>query len=637
MENPYFQTQNGNLTHISVPNDGIKDFAPSDGWELIARDFGWTNDGIPLSRDRFHIILYNRHRGILRIFVTRTGDQLLNGARIRLRFANNSASIPSTLDYAENQQALNDFIFDKRTTDNLPLLNQVTPFIVSPLIWFYADFPMAYDPCTCFYQSLMNVEIQLYTTQTITMNGNISGNITSDQNSMQYGHGTKNLADTRYGKAVKAFKTIDAFKTKSDQVTNNINITGKNNIITGINNLSTEMKKNSFLKTGLQFIPYLDAAISIWDAFIGGGKSGPQQVELTPLSVNLSTSLSGTINTNYTHQGVVFRTPGSLYQNASNDVYPFYNQTLGVINLLRRPRVRIAQFLRPNTGSTSWVRESYIKLNEPLQFVLNPAAGVEIVEIRGSYISNFIDDLSGGFGSVTVRPERNDNFGTSYLDVRNLTNTIIVSRTTSFNEGLYFWSSMQMRFMIHLRIRNASANTQDILLVQTYPVTYDIIRLNTITELNAFRTTSAAPSYTATDAQITTFCNGSEYRTPQRGLAFTSDYERAVKKMHEFEKRLVQKTTTNPNNSNDNNLTVYPNPLISSSTIVYTLRDKGKVKIDLVDPQGVLIKPLLDVANQQSGTHTLSLEKHHLSSGVYFVRMNSGSGRLIMKKIIIAK
>jgi hypothetical protein len=43
--------------------------------------------------------------------------------------------------------------------------------------WFYADFPMMYDPCTCAYKSKLNIVSDLITSSQITIEGGITGDI----------------------------------------------------------------------------------------------------------------------------------------------------------------------------------------------------------------------------------------------------------------------------------------------------------------------------------------------------------------------------------------------------------------------------------------------------------------------------
>ena len=627
--NPYFQTQNTNVAHLSVPLDGIRDFLPEDGWELITKDFGWKWNNVSVPTDRFQMILYNRFRGILRVFLARADNSLLNGARVSLLFAD-YAPMSSALDFAEEQRALNDFAFN--SSANLrPTIDQNVPFIASPLVWYYADFPIAYDPCTCFYQSLMVVQIKLSANSNLTLGGGLTGTIESD-NTTNYQYGTK-VGSSTFGKVTKAFKSAEIFKDKSNTMTQNINISvaAKQNVSIGIQNLTTAMKSNSFLKTGLQAIPYLDAAISIWDAFVGGGKQGPQQVEILPMSVNLNVNLTGTIGSDFSFQPALFRTPGSFTPAPLNETYPYYNQVLGVINLLRKPQVRIGQFLRPFPfPANTWTRESYIKLTEPLQFVLNPAAGLEIVEIRGTYISDFIDDLSGGpYSSVTVRPEKNilnnnQTFGTEYINALQMPNTVLITRNTSFNEGLTFSSRMIMKFMIHLRRINAPANAQDVFMVLTYPVDYQFQRLFTQSELNSFRATSAATTYTVSSAVVNSFCSSPTYKTPRGIPERVKDIELMSK---DIEKAVLKQLSTNYSieysAAVNNKLKIFPNPIEESGFIQYSLPNPEVINIYIIDASGRRVKNIARDFSQSKGDHVVRFERDGVAAGNYIVVFES--------------
>ncbi|MDP1762871.1 MAG: hypothetical protein Q8L07_03220 [Sediminibacterium sp.] len=444
-----------------------------------------------------------------------------------------------------------------------------------------------YDPCTCFYQSLIDVQINLSSTSNISLSGNLNGTIVtqgySGGGSTDYGISqTENqtLNTTRFGKLVTAFNSIDAFKSTSSGVAITTNVNGNGNIVTGLDNLTnsnTGMKASNFLKAGLSYIPYLGDAISLWDAIVGGGKSapGPQQVEILPLSVNLGVNLSGTLVSDYIYSGSVFRTPGSDVTNAPDYVYPYYNEVLGVINLLKRPQIQILQYDRtssyPSPGGN--VKETYIKLSEPLQFVLNPASEVNIVEIKGSYIADFLSTVSGGYGSVFVSPEGANSFRTEYLDAKTLTNRELLSRPTSWTGGDWLTSPMKIKFMINLQRQNTTASTQNIFIVLTYPVDYTYSYTSNIDDVTAFTNTLTAPSYTVDNATITSFCQSSAYKTLARGLLYQHEYEKRIKDMADAEKNLYQSAHSGIAGEG-NNFTVFPNPATRLSIIDYQIPDK---------------------------------------------------------------
>ncbi len=648
IKNPYYQNDNQYLSPLSIPSDGLRDMYPSDGWELIKKDFGYEDNGTPSipAATRLYLILYNKYRGILRVFFARGDQQPYNGASVKLTFDNSSASLSSLLDYAAEVHALNDFQFNKLT--NVPQITQISPLITNPLVWFFADFPLMYDPCTCFYQSLVNVNLSLSSTSNVTLTGNINGTIVtqghSDGGATDYGVSqTKDLTlgSTRFGKIVTAFNGVDAFKSKSNDVATNLNVNGNGNIINGLDNLtnsSTGMKSSSFLKTGLSFIPYIADAISLWDAIIGGGKSaaGPQQVEILPLSVNLGVNLSGSITSNYDYSGSVFRTPGSDVTNAPDYAYPYYNEVLGVINLLKRPQIQILQYDRASSYPTpgSNVKETYIKLSEPLQFVLNPAAGVTISEIKGSYIADFLGNFSGSYGSVTVSPEGPSSFRTEYIDVKSMTNRELISRPTSWTGGDWPTNPMKIKFMINLTRNNATANTQNIFIVLTYPVDYTYSYSSDVNDVTAFTNTTTAASYTVDNATVTSFCQSTAYKTVARGLNYQHGYERSIKAMEDAERNIYQKQQLTGDNS-ENNVIVFPNPTSRISVIKYHIKQPGKVNLSVLDETGRFVQTLLN-ANLNSGNYSLQWDVSKTIPGVYYIQMNDRNSQIV-KKVIIMK
>lgn len=648
IKNPYYQSDNQYVSVLSVPNDGLRDMYPSDGWELIKKDFGYEDNGTPSvpAASRLYLILYNKYRGTLRVFFCRADQAPYNGAKVTLTFDNSTASLTSLLDYAAEVHALNDFPFYKLT--NVPQISQVSPILTSPLVWFYADFPLMYDPCTCFYQSLVNVNLSLTNTESIVLSGNLNGTIItqghSDDGSTDYGVSeTKDqtLGTTRFAKLVTAFNGVDAFKSTSSGIATTINVNGNGNIVTGLDNLTnsnTGMKGSNFLKTGLSYIPYLGDAISLWDAIVGGGKSapGPQQVEILPLSVNLGVNISGSLSGSYPISGSVFRTPGSDVTNAPDYVYPYYNEVLGVINLLKRPQIQILQYDRPSSYPSPGgnVKETYIKLSEPLQFVLNPASEVNIVEIKGSYIADFLSTVSGGYGSVSVSPEGANSFRTEYVDAKTLTNRELLSRSTSWTGGDWPTSPMKIKFMINLQRQNATASTQNIFIVLTYPVDYTYSYTSNIDDVTAFTNTTTAASYTVDNATITSFCQSGAYKTAARGLAYQHEYEKSIKIMEDAEKKSYQSAHSGDINS-ENNLEVFPNPATRLSVIKYQVKQPGKIKIAVVDEIGRNVETLFN-ADSKEGKYSLPWDVSKEAPGIYYIQMHNGNSKSV-KKVIVMK
>ena len=68
---------------------------------------------------------------------------------------------------------------------------------------------------------------------------------------------------------------------------------------------------------------------------------------------------------------------------------------------------------------------------------------------------------------------------------------------------------------------------------------------------------------------------------------------------------------------------VYPNPFNSSTNIEYSLPEAGFIMIDIYDLLGRRVETLLD-EYRQAGEHTVTFNASHLSSGVYFCRLQAG-------------
>ncbi len=79
----------------------------------------------------------------------------------------------------------------------------------------------------------------------------------------------------------------------------------------------------------------------------------------------------------------------------------------------------------------------------------------------------------------------------------------------------------------------------------------------------------------------------------------------------------------------------FPNPFNAVTTIDYTLKQKGEVRLELFDLQGRKISALV-AANQNAGRHRISFDGSELPTGLYFYRLEAGSFS-VTRKMILAK
>ncbi|MDP8240018.1 MAG: T9SS type A sorting domain-containing protein [Candidatus Hatepunaea meridiana] len=80
---------------------------------------------------------------------------------------------------------------------------------------------------------------------------------------------------------------------------------------------------------------------------------------------------------------------------------------------------------------------------------------------------------------------------------------------------------------------------------------------------------------------------------------------------------------------------IYPNPFNSQVTIRYSLRQKGMVKLSMIDPSGRQIR-LYNWSNKPQGNHKFVFDCYDLPTGLYFIQLSSNN-EVRIEKIICLK
>lgn len=73
------------------------------------------------------------------------------------------------------------------------------------------------------------------------------------------------------------------------------------------------------------------------------------------------------------------------------------------------------------------------------------------------------------------------------------------------------------------------------------------------------------------------------------------------------------------------NVSMYPNPFNNSTTISYTLGEKGNIEVAVFDMLGNKLV-VLAAGEQAAGAHQVDLSAEHLSSGIYMLKVMSAKG-----------
>lgn len=621
IRSPFFDTDNGIINTFYDPIPGPKDFLPvEDGWELIKKDFGFEPTGVV---NNPYFILYNKYRGLLRVFIARGDQAFFNGASVQIKFHDESPAQTSLLDHSSELRAIN------ATFLRNPKLFSASNILNGYAEWFYADFPMNYDPCTCIFQSKIQILVHLSSTSTISLSGTSNGEIVTQgrPSSSQDEKGSFSIGDlgTLAKKTHNTYKSLASFKS---------DIIGKGGNSTAVTDLTNKLKDSKFLKSGLSFLPYAGAALSIVDFFTGGGRkaSGPQEVSVMPMSITMTSKYNGSLTTEYPYSNITFRTPGSNPGNAPDSEYPYYNEVLGILSLLKTPQINFAQTTQP-FGTTPYgeirYRDSFFyRLAQPIEYVLNPAARVEVQEIKAALVIG--SDQGGSWNSPLgfKHFEGNDattqelKFRTDYFDLNCLPQKIFTVYTVDPISPPQAGptNNLKLKIMANLRRLDATDDTQNILFVATYQVS-----LNTVSNIGTVQSCTGIVQQPESATYIQNFCTSSTYTNSTRFLRIKG-YDDLVKDLEESE-RINQTTETT------NNITFFPNPVSKLGHIKYTVNKQGYVKITIINSLG-LQNIILYSSSHEIGTYQFDLDVSHYKNGPYILIYEMNGERRTNKILI---
>jgi hypothetical protein len=405
IESPFYQYDNKIVNHF-VDN---KDNKPEDGWELIYRNFGYDDDGNPnshVSSNNPFLILYNKYLGLLRVFtIVANNKEAYFYGKIKMRFIPGYEHVTTSLldlgisDSIKPFRALNDFPPRASGIDfnNYSMLN-ITSRTMNSSLWFYADFPVNYDPCTCLFKSKLLLEIEFITQADILLSGAMNNVVAYIKNRSGYNSSSKiddtssSLTLTGFGSnIIESYRSFGRFNSGMKKYIKEIH---KNDSLKKENSLASLIVFNDTLSEGLatdalKIMPEVGNITEMLDYFIIGGKTYPTRVQHMPISIQSNLAVSGTISS-IGFQSIIFWNPGSNFTSTPFDdrEYPIYDQVLGTFNILRSPKVAINKssnidcqsrnsliFRNKRFNNKYTISDTFtVNFSEPIQYVLNPVA-----------------------------------------------------------------------------------------------------------------------------------------------------------------------------------------------------------------------------------------------------------------------
>ncbi len=153
MLNPYNES-NGLCYYLADADLSQLDVYPEDGWELLFFNLGnYPDEAFYTSQNSNipYIILYNKFRSIIRLFA--------NAKFVEPNFDEISVALKFNEDFEYSGLFRYNDVLD-RTLDQTTIVPVVSSYAILPSNhneWFHVDFQVAYDPCTCLYDSRLQL------------------------------------------------------------------------------------------------------------------------------------------------------------------------------------------------------------------------------------------------------------------------------------------------------------------------------------------------------------------------------------------------------------------------------------------------------------------------------------------------
>lgn len=410
---PFFNSGNTTIDELwRVSEYGPRDMKPEDGWEMVVNGLSEAPVNTPFaSRKIAYFVLYNKFTATLRVFGAHedVGDQN-DYFVIRLKFSPNKDEDITGALFPTQQIAQP---LDKTSITEVHANAKIVS--TDPLYFFYADFPIGYDPCTCmFEEGKFDVIFQAINEQKLSLYGrswaidkdlaNIDGgnntssdfltNVYSLEDKAQAGSlifNSWNELTTLYGKQKVAlldlkeqYQAFADLKTALDLAATVAGLSGLV-IPTGIGTDEPGKFKVSTLtnplKLASKFVDVLSAPLkkkvdNAKGAVEATGKVRMIQSELT---------FSGTLSDVSQKEAFSFNLPGRAGESDCNDpynnnLYPYYNEVLGRFALLETPILDIGIHRNYQTKPTGIQR---FRLNKSsIKYMFNPAAKINVANTK---------------------------------------------------------------------------------------------------------------------------------------------------------------------------------------------------------------------------------------------------------------
>jgi len=403
-----------------------KDFEVEDGWELII-DGITEQQGGQTESTIVYLALYNKYTGILRIFGAHynIGNNAsdYDYAIIRLKFDQTGNKELTGLLHPTQQIAQP---LDQTSIKEIERNSKLTD--VSPGQFFYADFPIAYDPCTCFsdqlgtivvsFEVVDNREVKLYgravsISRTLEEIAGSQSQISEDfltnihsangDNPSAGSQVFRTLGDLSgyyydlkvdYTELKEQYEAVEKLKKSLELAatiaaaaaaipTGGTSTIVVNGVVQTVNNSDVPKIFKASAKAKTLEKPLMGLAKYV-DLFSGSLKSKKDAAQSALTAVGATRIISsemvfdGNIQNTAYRGGFKFYVPGqpnNSNNNCSSPYYPMYNEVLGRFALLETPKVGFGTTITSNVVTIGSLNKFQFE-SSSFKYMFNPAAHI---------------------------------------------------------------------------------------------------------------------------------------------------------------------------------------------------------------------------------------------------------------------
>jgi hypothetical protein len=399
---PFYSSSNRNTSFLSVAGpapdfNDLRDYQPEDGWVLVKSKLRGDISTVGVNNPM--VVLYNKYNATLRVFVCISNrKEDYNGCIISVKMVNLGFVDSKHLGGSALMAFANPVASPLDNFTAKPEFKKTNLWVNEANYWLFADFPMAYDPCTCNYSSALQVSAQLIK----------SGNLTFQMNQVRETPIVNaKVNDNSYSNASEFTQINGAIQSGLKTYTNTQNAV--NSVKNAFGSINKQIEQNDLNLPSLSLpswvtsvVPGLGAVIGFFDFFSGGGTSK----QVSPIMSTLDFKASGTLEFSNPFAFDKFINPGSQKSLADQNTLPVYNNVMGIFNILETPVVEYITY-QPNVPQVWYVRyggehHPYIynipsvseyRLKNDIKFVLNPASDLELVKIQSTFVYNTNDSV----------------------------------------------------------------------------------------------------------------------------------------------------------------------------------------------------------------------------------------------------